>query len=162
MAIPQGHEWGHPIATTAARSPGPSTAATTTNTNTSSGDTSPLPLRRGAVFFRGDTSEGLDCSRGCRGQLEALHKRLTKDNKDSREVDADGTPLRDRFDFQKGEMGQSYYAFCPSRMACWSMRLYDALLHDVVPVLLADAVVEPFERCAIIAPPLLLFCSSAL
>jgi hypothetical protein len=155
MVIPQGHEWGYPITGTAARPPSPSTAAATT-TNTSSGDTSPLPLRRGAVFFRGDTSEGLDCSRGCRGQLEALHKRLTKDHKDkdSREGDADGTPLlRDRYDFQKGEMGQSYYAFCPSRMACWSLRLYDALLHDVVPVLLADAVVEPFERCAHLPPP---------
>ena len=94
--IPQGHDWGYPTAAPPpARPPGHNATATD---GSGTMDASPLPLRPSAVFFRGDTSEGLDCSRGSRGQLEVLHQGLAQ----RRDQDGDGSPLKERFEFQKG------------------------------------------------------------
>ena len=43
-------------------------------------------------------------------------------------------------------MTDTIFALCPAGAACWSMRLYHALFADAIPVLLADPVIEPFER----------------
>lgn len=39
-----------------------------------------------------------------------------------------------------------YFALCPTGYQPWSVRLYDAIMHDVVPVILANGIIEPFEK----------------
>ena len=43
-------------------------------------------------------------------------------------------------------MNDTYFALCPAGYAPWSLRLYDAVLHSAVPVILANDIIEPFER----------------
>jgi hypothetical protein len=40
----------------------------------------------------------------------------------------------------------SYFSLCPGGSAPWSVRMYDAIFHHSVPVILADGIVLPFER----------------
>eukprot|EP01041_Mallomonas_annulata_P008740 gene8740-18061_t len=47
---------------------------------------------------------------------------------------------------QHQSIGDAYFGLCPGGSAPWSVRLYDAIYHDVVPVILADRIVLPFER----------------
>ena len=43
-------------------------------------------------------------------------------------------------------MGTAWFALCPAGWACWSARLYDALEHGTIPVLLADGMARPFDE----------------
>eukprot|EP01041_Mallomonas_annulata_P000809 gene809-1581_t len=40
----------------------------------------------------------------------------------------------------------SYFALCPAGYAPWSIRLYDAIFSHSIPVILANEIIEPFER----------------
>jgi len=42
-------------------------------------------------------------------------------------------------------MGSFWYALCPAAWACWSSRLYHAIDRGVVPVLMANGAIQPFE-----------------
>ncbi len=41
---------------------------------------------------------------------------------------------------------QSVFTLCPAGWAPWSLRLYDAISHLSIPVILANGAVEPFEK----------------
>jgi hypothetical protein len=43
-------------------------------------------------------------------------------------------------------VADSYFSLCPGGSAPWSVRMYDAIFHHSVPVILADGIVLPFER----------------
>lgn len=43
-------------------------------------------------------------------------------------------------------VSDSYFCLCPAGMAPWSVRLYDAISHACIPVLLATGIKLPFER----------------
>jgi hypothetical protein len=40
----------------------------------------------------------------------------------------------------------AYFSICPAGYAPWSVRLYDSLFHDSIPVVLSNGIVFPFER----------------
>ena len=40
----------------------------------------------------------------------------------------------------------SYFSLCPGGAAPWSVRMYDAIYHHSIPVILADGIVLPFEK----------------
>lgn len=44
-----------------------------------------------------------------------------------------------------GGMGTSWYALCPAGWACWSSRLFHAIDRLVVPVIMANGAIQPFE-----------------
>ena len=52
---------------------------------------------------------------------------------------------RCRADARQNRMGDFWFALCPAAWACWSSRLYDAIDSLVVPVIMADGHVQPFE-----------------
>jgi hypothetical protein len=146
IVIPQGHAWYYTnhLSLNGNGNNGPMRAAPHGN-KSQTDDTTPLrsisstgnttiPWKSKNIFFRGDTSgEGRDCSPGIRMVVKTLHDNLLP-------------PLQDGFLLQNGEITQAYYALCPAGNACWSMRVYDAIEHEVVPVILADPIIEPFER----------------
>lgn len=123
IVIPQAHEWYHE-----SRSPHPSPSS------------SAAFKREGNIFFRGDLDDGLDCSPGVRSKIREAHEWL-KQRQDGTSQD-----MLKHFVFQESDMSSSYFALCPARMACWSMRLYDAISHETIPVIMADPIIEPFER----------------
>ena len=43
-------------------------------------------------------------------------------------------------------IGNAYFSLCPSGHAPWSVRLYDAIQQNTVPVLLANGIILPFEK----------------
>ena len=43
------------------------------------------------------------------------------------------------------EMGSAWFALCPSAHACWSSRLFHAIDRLVIPVIMADGHLQPFE-----------------
>ena len=91
-------------------------------------------MRSSNIFFRGETdTDGYECSTGVRRVIKTLYDNLQ-------------TPLRDTFLLQRGKITEAYYALCPAGNACWSMRIYDAIEHETIPVILADPIIEPFER----------------
>ena len=80
-------------------------------------------------------AEGHDCSNGIRLELEAIHK------------DPNISKHESRFRWRsQGSMTDTVFALCPAGWSCWSMRLYHALCVDAIPVILADRIIEPFER----------------
>jgi hypothetical protein len=48
--------------------------------------------------------------------------------------------------WQKVGVECAYFSLCPSGFAPWSVRMYDSLYHDTIPVLLSNGIVLPFER----------------
>ena len=42
-------------------------------------------------------------------------------------------------------MGSFWFALCPAAWACWSSRLYHAIDSVVVPVIMANGAIQPFE-----------------
>jgi hypothetical protein len=44
-----------------------------------------------------------------------------------------------------GAMGSFWFALCPAAWACWSSRLYHAIDRLVVPALMANGAIQPFE-----------------
>jgi len=124
IVIPQAHDWYY--------TPPPSSS-------TSSSEV--VSKRAGNIFFRGDLEDGLDCSPGVRGKIKQAHEALKKQHQGG-----SGETTLTRFVFQMSDMSSSYFALCPARMACWSMRLYDAIEHETIPVIMADPIIEPFER----------------
>ena len=45
----------------------------------------------------------------------------------------------------RGVMGSSYYALCPAAWACWSSRIFHAIDRLVVPVIMSEGAIQPFE-----------------
>lgn len=90
------------------------------------------------VFFQGGmSSNGYECSPGVRENLDKLFQSLQSQHHTAE------SPL---ISWQSGSMESAFFALCPAGNACWSMRLYDALFKNTIPVILADGIVEPFER----------------
>jgi len=109
-----------------------------------------LPLREGNIYFTGDVdiAEGSDCSPDARVRMASAISRLDNEINQNRNQ-AELEQLREKrrhIQFQAGQTQTSYFSLCPSRNACWSVRLYDALNHDSIPVILADQMIAPFER----------------
>lgn len=48
-------------------------------------------------------------------------------------------------DPDQNAMGSAWYALCPAAWACWSSRLYHAIDRLVIPVIMADGALQPFE-----------------
>ena len=44
-----------------------------------------------------------------------------------------------------GAMGSFWFALCPAAWACWSSRMYHAIDRLVVPVVMANGAIQPFE-----------------
>jgi hypothetical protein len=82
-------------------------------------------------FFRGRIVSGHECSHGIRPWLRQY---------------CASRPNLCHFNNQTANMTDGVLALSPAGWACWSSRLYDALHQIVVPVLLADNMVLPFER----------------
>ena len=43
-------------------------------------------------------------------------------------------------------MGTFLYALCPAAWACWSSRMYHAIDRLVIPAIMADGAIQPFEQ----------------
>jgi hypothetical protein len=43
-------------------------------------------------------------------------------------------------------ISSAFFAWCPAGSAPWSQRLYDAIYHNTIPIILSDGIIEPFER----------------
>ena len=96
-----------------------------------------LEPRKADSFFKGAVRKAkmiasVDCSPGVRGRLWEA-KQSVLDN---------SYFLWD----QTGFVFDAYYGWSPAGLGPWSSRLYDSVFHDVVPVVLAEGIVEPFER----------------
>ena len=83
------------------------------------------------VFFKGQIIPGHNCSQNVRSLLA--------------DAAASSEPTH-RFLFNRGSMRDAYFGLAPAGWACWSTRLYDALFSGTVPIIVADPVVEPYER----------------
>ena len=44
------------------------------------------------------------------------------------------------------QQADSYFGLAPAGFGCWSSRIWDSVVHLTVPVIVADGIVEPFER----------------
>jgi len=44
------------------------------------------------------------------------------------------------------QMQDSYFAYCPSGRAPWSVRSWHAILYLSIPIIFVDNIIEPFER----------------
>jgi len=87
-------------------------------------------VRVADTYFSGSMKKGLDCSPLVRNMLRAFHEK--NDN--------------NKYLWQSGDMLTAVFAICPAGWACWSVRLYHAIMTDTIPVILADPIIEPFER----------------
>lgn len=83
------------------------------------------------AFFKGQIVPGLDCSPHVREYLQQLPQFVQGD---------------DRYLYGSGQMREAYFGFTPAGWACWSARLYDALTSLTIPVIMANPIIEPFER----------------
>ena len=55
------------------------------------------------------------------------------------------TSNRSRCSFQNGSIDTGLYSLCPAAHACWSVRMFDAIDRGIIPVVMADSIVQPFE-----------------
>lgn len=76
------------------------------------------------------------CSSGVRGYLKGYM------SKSCNSINA--TPTS-RCSGMSAAMGSFWYALCPAAWACWSSRLYHAIDRVVVPVIMANGAIQPFE-----------------
>eukprot|EP01041_Mallomonas_annulata_P006117 gene6117-12384_t len=90
-----------------------------------------ISSRQSDSFYRGSIKTGLDCSPGIRLLLDKLHTSSHHDNRHTH--NSIDTHL-----WQTGRITDAIFALCPAGNACWSMRLYHAILSDTIPVILAD------------------------
>ena len=86
-------------------------------------------------FFRGQIQKGF-CSPGIRDWVHKYCLRLSPFSRCTSKRSC-------RFG---GTMKHGIFAFAPAGWACWSTRVFDAIDALTIPVILADGVVEPFER----------------
>ena len=92
--------------------------------------------RKYVCFFQGQIISGSSCSAKVRERIKDIGVNQS-------------WPTHDETDFmyqKKGMMKESYFALCPAGWACWSSRLYHALFSNTIPVVVADPVVQPFQR----------------
>ena len=87
--------------------------------------------RTADTYFSGSIKKGLDCSPFVRNMLREFHEKNKEHN---------------RYLWQNGDMLTAIFAICPAGWACWSVRLYHAIMTNTIPVILADPIIEPFER----------------
>eukprot|EP01041_Mallomonas_annulata_P009025 gene9025-18688_t len=88
-------------------------------------------------FFVGLYSNRYFCSVNIRTILQSIGHNMTYYrlfNSESRSTDG------------KPAIADSYFALCPAGYAPWSKRLYEALMMNTIPVILANGIVEPFEK----------------
>jgi len=105
-----------------------------------------LETRPIETYFKGQIVPGRKCSVHAREYLQNV-----------------STVVNDtqRYSFQTGSMEQAYFGlapavrdeihpilifYLPQGHACWSLRFYDAIFAGSIPIIVADNVVEPFER----------------
>lgn len=50
-----------------------------------------------------------------------------------------------RCEGRAGKMGTFFFALCPAAWACWSSRMYHAIDRLVIPVIMANGAIQPFE-----------------
>ncbi len=86
-------------------------------------------------FFRGRIRADLVCSSGSR----VILKYLSVSHQMNESVLSINQP-------KIRQIGNSYVAFCPSGVACWSSRLYHSLCSNTIPLIIAREVIQPFER----------------
>ena len=92
--------------------------------------------RKAVTFFSGSTTNGMDCSPNIRRKLDLFHNHLFSSDPGMESVHL----------WRTGSPSNSIFALCPAGNACWSARLYHALAHGTIPVILADPIILPFER----------------
>ena len=86
------------------------------------------------------SQHGCECSPGVRTWLQDYMKR----NCDSAQNMSSRCASLER-SVRPSTMGSFWYALCPAAWACWSSRLYDAIDRLVVPAIMADGAIQPFE-----------------
>jgi hypothetical protein len=84
--------------------------------------------------FRGQTDAGLECSLNARKHLK--------------DVVLEHDWLRDHiFNWQKGDSAaEAFMSLAPAGHGCWSSRLFEAIHHNSIPVIVAGGQTQPFER----------------
>ena len=80
-------------------------------------------------------SHGCECSPGVRTWLKGYM---------SKHCNTSSAPTT-RCSGMSGRMGTFWYALCPAAWACWSSRMYHAIDSLVVPVIMANGAIQPFE-----------------
>jgi len=106
------------------------------------------------IYFRGVIKCGGVSSRNMRPYLLNLTKLYLNDKysvQDTRQTIANKTRsilLKENLSSRKnGSLPKGgYFSLCPGGSAPWSLRLYDALFHYSIPIILSDQVILPFER----------------
>lgn len=97
------------------------------------------------IYFRGNSDFGIECSPWVRVYLDKARAARSSATSVVQNTETNGGSLPDIL-WGDGDMTSAFFALCPAGAACWSMRLYDAIFHNTIPVILADPVIEPFER----------------
>jgi hypothetical protein len=78
-----------------------------------------------------------------RGMLHGDRKVLALMKQNAQSDYGNGTEL---FNWYYKDLKKCFFAYCPCGQACWSMRLYEAIALLTIPILIADGVIQPFER----------------
>ena len=81
-------------------------------------------------------THGCECSPGIRTWLHdyLLHSCNSSNTRPSRCAGSNA------------KMGTFLYALCPAAWACWSSRMYHAIDRLVIPAIMADGAIQPFEQ----------------
>ena len=96
------------------------------------------------MYFHGDTRKaGLLCSKGIRGWLSNyMMRNCRRPRRGGNTTQQYGcSSLRTCTGEHVG-----IFALCPAGLGCWSSRFYDAIDRLALPVIMANGIVQPFER----------------
>ena len=96
-------------------------------------------LHHGNLYYKGTEKPGVFCSPNIRFQLhDAIGPTRTYSQHTRGQCDCQHT--------WAAHPAAAVYGLCPAGWGCWSLRFYHMLHLNVIPVIMADGIVQPFER----------------